>query len=192
MAEQDLAARIEARLRGRRCDKGSVTLLGGCFLPERLDDFLAPWLSRTDLPWRLWEYASAIRWAGEPDDTRWLERARLFGDGGDLSLRRDGACWYWGYVGEGKIQIAAGFRRQDYWATHATPLYCQEDQRLLLWGARTERGGRAVWWEDRVGGPEGLRYHVEGSPERVQLVYRAYTHGERTEFVWCRKLEGER
>ena len=100
-------------------------LWGGQFPASRLGDFLAAWtLDRRDMPWRLWEWISDIALAHvkdpqtqvqalpAPDSLAWLERGRAFGSGGDLSIRRDGDCVYWRFIGPSDSKLPTGFKTE--------------------------------------------------------------------------------
>jgi hypothetical protein len=142
------------------------------------------------LPWHIWEYTDSCTlgqgWLTQ--DVQWLERARLFGEGGDLDVRRDGGRFLWRYVGEPDQTPPGGAELQP---DGKSPIYSRE-RTALLWGTR-ERDQKQ-WFDDRVSGasltyfpdPPSLPEKVE---ERVQVRFREYTQAGRTLVVWLRKLE---
>lgn len=112
LSEQPPQANLSAR----------PALWGGQFPAARLGEFLAAWqLDQRDMPWRLWEWVSEIilahtddqrtqaQAAPDPTNLDWLERGRAFGEGGDLSVRRDGDCVYWRFIGAADATLPDGF-----------------------------------------------------------------------------------
>jgi len=151
---------------------------------------LPGWLDRLDLSGmdvRIWEFTDRCTIGSdgppEPGEIKRLERARLFGEGGDLDLRRDGDRFLWRYVGE-KEKAPEG-AVLEWPGSEVNPVYRRE-RTALLWGERKE--GQSRWFDDRVAGAE-LTYPVEGAPARVQVRYYEYTQAGRTLAVWLRRLE---
>jgi hypothetical protein len=170
--------------------RGSVcpswpTICGGVWDSEAvLTQVLIPYQDNGALRWRIWEYTDscAIGQGWLEQDVRWLERARLFGEGGDLDVRRDGVRFLWRYVGKPEHAPPGGSNLE---MDESSPVYCFE-QTALLWGTR-ERD-QEQWFEDRVSGAR-LTYAVDGSPARAQVRYREYTQAGRTLAVWLQELE---
>lgn len=175
-----------------------LTILGGQFGPERLTAFLAAWQSRWEtMPRRIWEHVSEIGFADAPQDPYLLQRGEVFGEGGHLSLRRDGNRWYWRYIGPADQPAPTGFDAapecEDFWAAEQNKdvvLRCYEEQ-VLLWGEQVEdSNGKPTgrWWEDRVAAA-GLAYPVQQQGRgRVHLKFNRFTEAGRTVFVWYRDL----
>ena len=174
------------------------TVVGGVWKGEaELVQQLKAYRSSEALCWRIWEMTDSCiigqDWFKEQDQDgrdnwRWLERARLFGEGGDLDVRRDGERFLWRYVGE-PDHAPPGDNKLE--PDDGSPVYCRE-QTALLWGTR-ERD-QEQWFEDRVSGAK-LTYLPktptlsEGMEERVQVRYYEYTQAGRTLVVWLRGLE---
>lgn len=163
---------------------------GGEFCAGRLQAFLVAWTGRGDLPWRVWEWISDMQimhGAGAPPaNLQWLERGRLFGDGGDLTLRRDGERFMWHFVGSHASPLPAGFvwdeerGGQDttttsvddappflvsnYWQSRQGNDWRRFRRTALLWGQELQetRNGQikdlGIWREDRVAGGVNLVY----------------------------------
>ncbi len=170
------------------------TIVGGeCSEAELVD-----WLGRLDLSKmrvRIWAYTDRCTIAessagdeGPPATAERLERARLFGPGGDLDVRRDGERFHWRYVGE--ADHAPDGDQLPYPGTPERPVYCRT-RKALLWGTREKE--QKQWFDDRVAGA-GLTYFAEppklpdGVEERVTVEYREYTQAGRTLAVWLRGL----
>ena len=202
--------------------KGQPAIWGGIFEAEDPTDFLKTWeLGKRDMPWRIWEWVSATsidhvdKGKEElPDNPKLLERARLFGPDGDLSLRRDGNRFLWHFVGSRDVQLPAAFHREggetnpngeeeriftavDYWGYHPGAILAPSDKlSMLLWGQERcdQNGGRmGTWHEDRVSNVNRPIVYPEMSGAsktgRVQLLYREYLQGDVVEAVWWFNLE---
>lgn len=165
------------------------TILGGQFTADRLDDFLAAWSGRWGtMEHRIWEHISHIEFADEPKESRYLQRAEIFGEGGHLSLRRDGGRWLWHYIGPAGQRMPEGFDKkpecEDFWATYLSAALRRYDEQVILWGERKK--GYDFWWEDRVAAAKLVYPNQTG--ERVYLDFWRYTQDGQTAFVWYRGL----
>lgn len=174
------------------------TVRGGVWSDEaKMKERLGAFKGQSALGWRIWETTDSCAigrdWFEEQDQAsrdnwRWLERARLFGEGGDLDVRRDGERFLWRYVGE-RDHAPPG--RDELKPDGSSPVYCRE-QTALLWGTR--RGNQKQWFDDRVSGasltyfpdPSALPESIE---ERVGVKIREYTQAGRTLVVWLLGLE---
>ena len=177
------------------------TVLGGQFESVGPTDFLNRWLEDSPaMPWRIWEHVNLIEFGNKPDSRpqrpAYLQRADIFGEGGHLSLRRDGNRWYWRFVGPADTIVPEGVGGEVWQPANATPLRCYAEE-AILWGKEIRRGqegekkGIGLWWEDRVGAAT-LKYpqHLSGI-SRVYLHLYRYTEAGRTMFVWYRGLGDE-
>ena len=166
------------------------TIVGGKCSEGGLMDWLSN-LSLKGMTHRIWEFTDrcTIGADGPPETAEWLERARLFGEGGDLDLRRDGDRFLWRYVG--KKEKAPKGAVLEWPGSDVAPVYCRE-RTALLWGTR--KGEQEQWFDDRVSGAS-LTYFSGPLPlpekveERVQVRYCEYTQAGRTLAVWLRGLE---
>ncbi len=151
-------------------------------------DQFSAWLTELDLTKltvRIWCYTdeSVIGTEVAPRDVDRLERARLFGPGGDLEVWRGNQGFRWRYVG-----LAASAPEGDTLAwpdDENNPVFSRE-QTALFWGNRPE--GRERWYDDRVAGAR-LEYPIGGAPERIQVRYREYTQAGRPFAIWLQELE---
>ena len=205
MASIDFQALIDQLEAAVVSTEQSPTIEGGRFAASALSDFLDSWdLGGRGMPRRLWEWVSDLLWehgaAGLPFDSTpalrrdWLERARIFGPGGDLSWRREGGEFVWHFVGANGAQIPAALTNDEAGdaegsQTDRLVAYCGA---TALWGNRRPLSGGGVFWqEDRVAGvKEPLYYPGAGGPERVQLAYCEYLQGADVVAVWWLGLEG--
>jgi hypothetical protein len=198
------------------CTQRDLSIWGGDFDTADLAAFLQAWdLARRDMPWRIWEWVSrsAIQWKTEPDDIELLERARLFGPGGDFSLRRENDLFLWHFVGPGESVLPTGFRWEhnrreaepepqqfrasDYWQSRSEGWALQVHARhVLLWGQERQdeqQNPLGTWHDARVGRVPKLEYPglTGRDPQgRVKLCYREYLQGDNLEAVWWLNLKG--
>lgn len=162
-----------------QCRQADLSIWGGRCAECNLLEFLQKW-PLAQMPYRIWEYASEIAFEQNtlPQNVALLERARLFGPGGDLELRRDGTAFAWRFVGSADVQPPAGdYGAQDYWAGHPQVTFQQREETALLWGKRD--GGK--WADDRVG---AATLNYPATSERVQVCYKTFSRAGRVEFVW--------
>ncbi len=131
-----------------------------------------------------------------------LMRARFFGEGGDLSLRRDCDWLYWHFIGERKTKTPNLKNRCSYWGEQkklpekerVTALRRQKGVDSLLWGERiVPKNGGVFWREDRVGAKD-LFYPVDNlenktaQKQRMKIIYDVYWHNGQPAFVWLKDL----
>lgn len=160
-------------------------ILGGEFPAERLSDFLSVWQARwSAMPYRLWEHISLIEFADEPKQPEFLQRAEIFGEGGHLSLRRDGNRWLWHYVGEAVALPLNGFGAMDFWEANPNCQLRRYAESVILWSEKKESDN--LWSDGRVAAAR-LNYPLK-SDGRVYLHFWRYTENGQTAFAWHRKL----
>jgi hypothetical protein len=159
-----------------------LAIWGGMCAEDALSDFLAGW-SLEQMPYRVWESTDRIDFEKDTSvsNVALLERGRLFGEGGDLDLRRDGAVFRWRFVGTPTICPPEPYnaKENNFWAHHPEATYHCYEESALLWGER--KGDR--WHEDRVAAAN-LDYPAPDDAERVQVRYRVYSRAGHVEFVW--------
>ncbi len=189
MAEQKLVFRNLLTQR-TACSRLDLMIVGGTIEEAQATDWLNQW-DLGSLPWRLWEEVSALRLekaTSVPLDFTLVERGQLFGEGGDLTLRRDGSIFRWHFIGPKTAKVQKTSDTQDFWSEHPnTVLYCVE-QKAILWGLWRSELGR--WHDNRVGWAN-LHYPAElnGKPH-VYIHYDEYLDSGRVAFVWLRDLKG--
>lgn len=173
------------------CPSGSITIMGGVIAEASLVNWLNRW-SLQQMPWQIWERVNAIQMDHSqslPSDVSLLERGRIFGDGGDLSMRRDGNTFRWHFVGPTAVQLPIAPTAHNFWQSPDAPtmLYAVEQQ-ALLWGVWNDES--RCWYDDRVGQAK-LCYPAKlHRSERVYAHYREYLDHGRVAFVWMYNLGG--
>lgn len=162
--------------------KEILSIWGGRCAEEDLLAFLQGW-DLSNMPYRIWEYASEIVFEKGtlPKNAVLLQRGRLFGEDGDLELRRDGAEFAWRFIGKPEIRPPAGydFDENNFWHRHSDVTFHQYKQTALLWG---ESQGDGFWFDDRVAGAQLTYPAVTG--KRVQLHYKVFSRAGQVQFVW--------
>lgn len=182
-----------------RADSG-IAIWGGEVHAQRISEFLRAW-DVTAMPYRLLEYAHRIEFTDGPLPTaaelHLLERARLFGTGGDLSLRRHAHIFHWHFIGLQSMVRPKDVTLRDFWTTspdiQANPALAlrQCHESALLWGDYKAELGR--WQDDRVGWAS-LIYPIttptaKQPGKRVWLHYTVFTDGGQIAFVWWKELK---
>ena len=182
---------------------GQVAIWGGKFnaddvetLEQRLARFLTSWdWAACAMPYRIWEYAHRIEFTRRDTpllmatEHHLLERGRIFGSGGDLSLRRDSAYFHWHFIGRfTPLLRAAEWQAQDFFTTHPNCKFRQHDESALLWGEpRGQKNGVNYWQDDRVGWADLVYPHA--STDRLKICYTIFTDGGQAAFVWWKELK---
>jgi len=175
---------------------GDIAILGGTCSEMDALALVNAWPTRAQMTYGIWEFSDEIKWdANVPDTAEFLERGRLFGEGGDLALRRDGDHFRWRFVGPKGTQLQKGFKAKepekfdakDFWQHEPSAVYYEETASAMLWGSR-EKDKNSIFWEDRVAGAN-LNYPAPPDAKRVGVLYHTYSRAGRVEFVWFRELK---
>lgn len=172
---------------------GELKAGDGETLEQVLERFLRAW-DLSNMPYRIWEYVRRIEFTTKlPDASEYslLERGRIFGTGGDLSLRRDGDRFLWHFIGPKVTTPPTGYEDKDFWDENSNVQLRQRDESALLWGDYKEALGR--WQEDRVGWAK-LDYPISSAQarkqgKRVEIRYTVFTDGGQVAFVWWKEIK---
>lgn len=188
--EIDLAVSSEAVPADEQANNGQDAAV-------KIKAFLDGWhLDQKEMNYTIWETVDRIDMlptSDQPTVDAEFRRARIFGKDGDLSLRIDGKRLLWHFIGAKdkapKINNACDFLQAR---KEVTELRCQENQKALLWGEKSEASNPddVRWLEDRVRVAD-LKYpgmETEDA-ERVRIVYNVYWHSGQPVFYWLHGLE---
>ncbi len=172
-----------------------LAIWGGQCAEDELLSFLEGWQLK-DLTYRIWEYVSEIEFSPQtinqpPKNVSLLEHGRMFGPGGDLILRRDGAEFRWHFVGEiSQPEPPASGNPKDFWAVEANQglKFHKWEDKALLWGEYKKEAGR--WYDDRVARAK-LDYPTPNGEKwpRVSIEYYTFSQAGQVQFVWFRELK---
>lgn len=174
--------RVVEEVQRSQVGQEELSIWGGRVSEADVCDFLKGWKRLGKMPYRIWEYVSEIVFERDslPNKLALLERGRLFGEGGDLELRRDGQEFTWRFIGPAGVKPPSGdYSMQEYWSNHDGISFYQRDEIALLWGKWN--GHR--WRDDRVGAAR-LEYPASAGWQRVQIHYKTFSRAGRVEFVW--------
>lgn len=190
MAEQKLSF-LDLPSRRTACSQADLTIVGGTIQETTVLNWLGRW-NLQSLPWRLWEEVSALSLEKDtplPSSFALVERGQLFGEGGDLTLRRDGDLFRWHFIGPRTANVPMTADALDYWVESTTTVLHCVKQQAILWGVWRSDLGR--WHDNRVGWAN-LQYPAEfnGKPH-VYIHYDEYLESGRVAFVWLRDLTGD-
>ncbi len=181
---------IDAAQKATRVSQKNLIIWGGAFPAERLSAFFAAWgtAQLKQMQWRMYEYVhrfhvvKATARATLPP-AKYLERVRLFGQRGDLDLRRDGEIFHWRFLGDAKPnppKLAGEFKPQDFWANQPSSLeYREIEMKYYQWHGN-ERRVDSSWLTSA-----GLK------AEGVFLIQKHYLRNGRVEFVRYVGFDGE-
>jgi hypothetical protein len=183
---------------GNQWGKDKLAIWGGTCRLEQIADFLTAW-NLPDNDGCIWETDDSIGFAPRPNAETTLERARIFGTDGDLSLRRHTDHFLWHFVGKPGVKppkLPGGgpdfaTPDNDFWRTEPNAVFLMEEKQTLFWGAR--KGEQDRWFDDRVAWAD-LAYPIDvakDSHTRPQLTYRTFSREGRVEFVWYLKMEAK-
>lgn len=174
--------------RARLVGRPELVIWGGRFPESQADAFLDAWNEalRTTLTWRMVEYVSRFALyqvnsqdAARPDPWFNVERARFFGEMGDLDLRRDGQEFRWRFIGDVSDQwpvLTDAFQPQDFWSApeNRQRQFREVQQKYYQWqGHRREQRVSSRDWLKEAG--------LNG--ENVYLEQKQYLDQGRVAFV---------
>lgn len=172
------------------CTQADLTIVGGTIQEQDVAAWLNEWNFEL-LPWQIWEEVSALRLEkghAMPTEFGLVERGRLFGEGGDLTLRRDGSLFRWHFIGPKAANVQLTPDALDFWQEYPNKMLHRIEQQVILWGVWRKDLGR--WHDNRVGWAN-LKYPpmLEGK-SHVYVHYDEYLDLGRVAFVWLRELSG--
>lgn len=176
------------RLFEEKIKKGGIEIWGGEIVEEYLREFVNLWdMSR--MPFTILETLEEIRIIRNFDyaeiDSYVIDRFRIFGEDGDLDIRRNSNIFLWRYIG--RSDPPEGIKGKNFWDENPDKKFFMENNKYaLLWGKYNP--DKKLWHEDRVAGAK-LLYPVDGNPERVKIRYRTLSENGIIAFVWFLAIE---
>ncbi len=126
-----------------------------------------------------------------------VARLRIFGQCGDLEIRRDENDIFWRFIGEKDLfSLERGENFWDACETNSEPKkFFVEEKEALLWGEKTssKTAGeeRIECFDNRVAGAN-LVYPIKNKKDisRVKIIYRTLSTEGKVSFVWYLSLKG--
>lgn len=179
--------KVDDLLKEKRICKNDIQIWGGEIKEEELKEFLQKW-SLSGMPYRIVETVRDIKITQndimdiEPEE---VERIRIFGEEGDLDIRRDSSSFKWRSVG--KIQPPQGIRGENFWEKNHDKKFFMEEKEALLWGKYAQN--MKLWHDSQVARAK-LLYPVGGKPEKVKIKYKILSEKGAVSFVWLTEIRG--
>lgn len=188
MSTSKFADKINSLLEEKRIAKDDIHIRGGEIGEDKLQQFISMW-NQLEMPFVILETVREIVIRKNYDFStlaaNTVDRISIFGEGGDLDIRRDADYFRWRYIGENKLPEKV--EGEDFWDKNPNKKYFIEEKKALLWGKYNS--DRNLWHDDRVAKAK-LSYPVEGNPERVKIRYRTLSEEGVIAFVWFVAIEG--
>lgn len=189
MSTSKYADKIDLFLNEKRIGQNDLQIWGGDKIDaDALQQFISMW-SKSEMPFAIIETVREIAIKKNYDfstlvpDT--VERIRIFGDNGDLDIRRDVNRFRWRYIG--KKELPEKVEGENFWANNSATKFFMEEKKALLWGKYNS--DREVWHDNRVAKAK-LSYPIEDNPKRVKIRYRTLSEEGVIAFVWFVAIEG--
>ena len=107
-----------------------------------------------------------------------IERIRIFGNAGDIDLRRNGNRFIWRYIGENEPPSDLDKDKDNFWDENSDKFFVEEKE-AILWGKYSKNG---LWHDPRVGKAK-LNYPIKNA-EMVKIRYRTLSEKGIISFVW--------
>lgn len=172
--------------------KEDLTIMGGIIAEEHLLAWLAKW-SLSQMYWQLWETTDELELKhASPLPTKtalelmMLERVRLFGEGGDLTVRRDDELFRWYFVGPKGVTVPDG--ALDFWKDNPKKKLTRFKGQVILWGVWDSESDKKRWVENRVGFANLAYPELLHGERHVYAHYWEYLDAGQVAFVWMYEL----
>jgi len=173
-----------------RIAEGDIQIWGGKIKEDGLQQFFSKW-GQLDMPFVILETVSEITIRKNFDcsmlDPYIVDRIRIFGEGGDLDIRRDTVSFMWRYIGKTILHDGLKSDKENFWEKNPGKTFFMEEKEALLWGKYKQEG---LWHDNRVA-KANLSYPVEGHPEAVKVRYKTMSDHGVIAFTWLLTIEGE-
>lgn len=182
--------RISTLLDEKKIKQKDVYIQGDTIRENELNSFISSW-DFSGMPFAIIETLKEMNFTKDlfakeyifkPED---VERTRIFGEAGDLDIRRHETVFVWRYIG--RVSPPAGQQGMNFWNKNSDTDFFIGEKQALLWGIYHERKG--AWHDDRVA-KALLSYPVEEKRGRVKLHYKTLSQKGCIQFVWYTGIEG--
>lgn len=180
--------KINKLLNEKRISKDEIQIWGGEIKEKELQGFIKSW-NFSDMSFVIIETFKEITITKNSGNINIkpeiVERIRIFGNAGDLDLRRDSSCFRWRYIGRNRPP--SNITTESFWEKNPDKKFFLEEKEALLWGKYNQN--MKLWHDDRVARAK-LSYPVNGNPERVKICYKTLSEKGCVSFVWFTELKG--
>lgn len=178
---------IDTILKEKRISKNDIQIWGGEVKENELEQFIKEW-DFSNMPFVIIETYKEIAITKISDHINIapeiIERIRIFGEGGDLDLRRDTISFKWRYIGNNKLP--SNIAGENFWKENPDSKFFLEEKESFLWGKYNQN---LKWHDNRVARAK-LSYPINGNPERVKICYKIFSERGNISFVWFTGLKG--
>lgn len=144
-AEQFVADAFTIALQKPSYGKEQLVIWGGDFASDQLPTFLAQWgdtLAR--LMWHIVVQPSkflVLRSSPPPTQPEQINRLHLFGETGDLLIRRDEDRFFWRFIGLRSADWPQPDDADDFWVDHANTSFIAVESSYIQWRKGDDRTG---------------------------------------------------
>ncbi len=188
MSTTDYTQKIEDWF-GKRLSKKDIQIWGGEIEENILQKFISKW-DFSNMPFTILETITEIIIEKKVDFSKipsdQIERIRIFGQGGDLDIRRDANLFRWRYVGlNNPPKDSEG---KNFWEEekNSNKKFFVEEKEALLWGKYDSK--KNLRQEDRVAKAK-LSYPVQGNPKFAKIRYKTLSEQGVISFVWFLEIK---
>ncbi|MEM3563792.1 MAG: hypothetical protein QXR19_11215 [Candidatus Jordarchaeaceae archaeon] len=189
MSAANFSDKIEKLIGAERISKNDIQILGGEIEENDLQRFIEKW-DFSNMPFTILETLSGIIIEKKFDlshiSSNQIERIRIFGQDGDLDIRRDANHFLWRYIG--RKNPPKDINAKDFWNENPHKKFFVEEKEALLWGRKYDPN-RNLWKDDRVAKAK-LSYPGKGSSDFPKVRYKALSEKGVVSFVWFLEVRG--
>ncbi|ODS36719.1 MAG: hypothetical protein A7315_04630 [Candidatus Altiarchaeales archaeon WOR_SM1_79] len=163
-------------LEEERISKGDIQIWGGKIKEEELQEFMKKW-NFSDMQFRIKETVKEINIDKNKNldlqDVELIERIRIFGNAGDIDLRRNGNRFIWRYIGEDSPPSNLPGHVCNFWGKdkNSNKKFFVGYREVILWNKNDPRVAKAK-----------LNYPIKNA-ERVKIRYKTLSEGGIISFV---------
>lgn len=170
--------------------EGDIQIWGGIIEEDNLQQFIRKW-GQSDMPFAISETVNKMAVKNCDVSTLKIEpytdRIRVFGESGDLDIRRDNNYFKWRYVGTNRLPKDLKVDKENFWEKNKSEKFFMEEKEALLWG--TYKQDEESWQDNRVAKAK-LSYPVEGHPGKgVKIRYKTLSNCGIIVFTWLLTIE---
>lgn len=196
MSGESAKERIEKLLSKEKVNKENIGIWGGNIKDIELVDFLKCW-DFSNMGFAIIETINDIKIMRGInytliDDSKNIERVRIFGKDGDLDIRTNNNEFLWRYVGSKYKELPSGLVGSNFFDYYPEQEFFIEEKSAFLWGKYDDKSNKRH--DNRVGhafATGRIDYPVEGNPKFVKLIIKTLSDMGVVSFSWYYNIEKE-